>query len=77
MTDKQLQVIERDMLFVKEPGTGPNVHYRINQPNAFGNYEHIVERRQKFVRPNNGDQLVFNELFNLTDYGGTINMLFQ
>ena len=61
MTDKQLQVIERDMLFVKEPGTDPNLHYRINQPNAFGNYEHIVGRRQKFSRPNNGDQLVFNE----------------
>ena len=41
MTDKQLQVIERDMLFVNEPVTGPNVHYRINQPNGFGNYQHI------------------------------------
>ena len=61
MTDKQLQVIERDMLFVKEPVIDPNAHYRINKPNAFGNYEHIVERRQKFGRPNTGDQLVFNE----------------
>ena len=59
--DKQLQVIDREMLFVKEPVIGPNVHYRINQPNVFGNYEHIVEKKQKFARPNNGDQLVFNE----------------
>ena len=62
MRDKQLQVIERDMLFVKEPVIAPNVQYRINQPNVFGNYQHIVERRQKFARPNNEDQLVFNEV---------------
>ena len=61
MTDKQLQVIERDKFFAKQPVIGPNVHYRINQLNLFGSYEHIVERRQKFLRPNNGDQLVFNE----------------
>ena len=43
-----MKQIERDMLFVKEPVAGENIHYSINQEDVFDNYPHIVERKTKF-----------------------------
>ena len=52
MTDKQLKVIEREMLFVKEPVVGENIHYRIDrQGDHFLAFDHLNKRRKRFAQP--------------------------
>ena len=52
MTDKQLKVVERVMLFVKEPVVGENIHYRLDrQGNYFLAFDHLNKRRKKFAQP--------------------------
>ena len=52
MTDKQLKVIETEMLFVKEPVVGENIHYRLNrQGDHFLAFDHLNKRREKFTQP--------------------------
>ena len=52
MTDEQLKVIEREMLFVKEPVVGENIHYRLDrQGDHFLAFNHLNKRREKFAQP--------------------------
>ena len=46
MTDEQLKVIEREMLFVKEPVVGENIHYRLDrQGDHFLAFNHLKEEK--------------------------------
>ena len=58
MTSKQLEVIERDLLFVKDPVVGADIYYKFGQENAFAQYNHFESRRNKFAQPI-GDQFEF------------------
>ena len=58
MTTKQLEVIERDLLFVKDPVVGTDIYYRFGQEDVFAQYNHFERRRNKFARPI-GDQFEF------------------
>ena len=52
MTDKELKVIEREMLFGKEPVVGENIHYRLDrQGDHFLAFDHVNKRREKFAQP--------------------------
>ena len=52
MTDEQLNVIEREMLFVKEPVVGERIHYRLDRQNDhFLAFDHLNKRREKFAQP--------------------------
>ena len=51
MTDEQLKVIEREMLFVKEPVVGENIHYRLDsQGDHLLAFNHLNKRREKFAQ---------------------------
>ena len=58
MTTKQLEVIERDLLFVKDPVVGTDIYYRFGQEEFFAQYNHFERRRNKFAQPI-GDQFEF------------------
>ena len=57
MTSKQLEVIERDLLFVKDPVVSTDIYYRFRQ-DVFAQYNHFERRRNKFTQPI-GDQFEF------------------
>ena len=49
MTDEQLKVTEREMLFVKEPVVGENIHYRLDRKgDHFLPFDHLNKRRENF-----------------------------
>ena len=48
MTSKQLQVIERDLLFVKESVVGTDIYHRFGQEDVFAQYNHFERRRNTF-----------------------------
>ena len=58
MTSKELEVIERDLLFVKDPVVGTDIYYRFRQEDVFAQYNHFERRRNKFARPI-GDKFEF------------------
>ena len=58
MTSKQLEMIERDLLFVKDPVVGTYICYRFGQEDVFAQYNHFERRRNKFTQPI-GDQFEF------------------
>ena len=58
MVSKQLGVIERDLLFVKDPVVGTDIYYRFGQEDFFAQYNHFERRRNKFAQPI-GDQFEF------------------
>ena len=50
MTDEQLKVIEREMLFVKEPVVGENINYILDsQGDPFLAFNHLNKRREKIA----------------------------
>ena len=52
MTDEQLKIIEKEMLFVKEPIVSKNIHYRLDrQGDHFLALDHLNKRREKFAQP--------------------------
>ena len=52
MTEEQLKVIEKEMLFIKEPVVGGNIHYRLDrQEDHFLAFNHLNKRREKFAQP--------------------------
>ena len=52
MANEQLKVIEREMLFIKEPVVGENIHYRLDrQGDHFFVFNHLNKRREKFAQP--------------------------
>ena len=44
-------MIERDLLFVKDPVVGTDIYYRFGQEDLFAQYNHFERRRNKFARP--------------------------
>lgn len=56
MTEEQLKVPERDILYVKTPVVGINIENRINRLGDTANYDHFQHRINKFARRNAGQE---------------------
>ena len=45
MTEEQLKVLERNILYIKTPVVGTNIENRINRLGDTDNYDHFQHRR--------------------------------
>ena len=45
MTEEQLKVLERNILYIKTPVVGTNIENRINRLGDTDNYDHFQRRR--------------------------------
>ena len=65
--DKQLAVIGRDMLFVKTPVFGEDIHNLVNREVNAATYDNFQERIYKFARKSqNADE---EDILNFADLG--------
>ena len=72
MSADQLKLVERDMLFVKEPVTGANISHRRDLADPFNQFSHLTTRRNKFARlvtapPAGGGEELANPVFVYAD----------
>ena len=54
MTEEQLKVIERNIMYVKTPVLGTNTENRINRLGDTANYDHFQHRLNQYARRNAG-----------------------
>ena len=54
ITEEQLKVLERDILYVKTPAVGTNIENKINRLGDTDNYDHFPHGISKFARRNAG-----------------------